>query len=48
LADREALVPRDAGLVDAAERGVRVGLVHDVLALLEVEAAAPGETVDPG
>ena len=38
LADRQALVPGDVGLVDAAQRSVSVVLPDDVLALFEGEA----------
>jgi hypothetical protein len=33
----KALVPRDAGLVDPAERRVRIVVVHEVLAVLVLE-----------
>ena len=40
LADAEALIPRDAGLIDAAERRIRVVVMDDVLALLERRTVA--------
>ena len=48
LAGSEALVPRHARLVDAAEGGVGIVVVDDVLALLEREAVDAEARFDLG